>query len=70
MKKNDLHHQVANELGIVSGMVQLALRKLEPSVEDSAKSVRHCLERADAAVNRLKSLMEELRRQDSPDSQS
>jgi hypothetical protein len=65
MNKSDTHHQIANELGIAVGMVQLARRKLDESDGNTAQAFRHYLERADAALGRLKGLLEELKQQDS-----
>jgi hypothetical protein len=65
MNKSDAHHQIANELGIAIGMVQLAKRKLEEGEASAAPVFRHYLERADAALGRLKLLLEELKQQDS-----
>jgi site-specific recombinase len=64
MNKSDAHHQIANELGIAIGMVQLAKRKLEDGEASAAPAIPHYLERADAALGRLKLLLEELKQQD------
>lgn len=60
MNKQERAHQVANELGIVMGMIQLALRKMESidSNQDSG-SLRSYLERAQGALLRLKDLMDD-----------
>ncbi len=63
---NELHHQIANELGIAIGMVQLAMRKLESGGESHDPGLRHYLVRADVALGRLKPLLEDLKFPDGP----
>jgi len=54
---------MANELGIATGMTQLALRKVEDGIEGQDQ-LKHYLERAVSALSRLKESTDLLRAQE------
>ena len=65
MNKRELDHQIANELGIAMGMVQLALMRTQKA-ENQREMGQVCsyLEKAGVALARLKLLTEEARSSD------
>ena len=69
-KKNEIYHQIANDLGIAIGMVQLARKKAGLPGGETPQGVVHYLERADEALGRLKIVMQSLRDLDPDLSQS
>ena len=69
MKRAEIHHSIANEVGIAFGMTQLARQKISgsdhPSGVDKASASAY-LDKAIAALERLKGSVRELRDLDSP----
>jgi len=69
MKRAEIHHRIANEIGIAFGMAQLARQRISESGspgELDAASVSVYLDKAIAALERLKGSVRELRGLDSP----
>jgi hypothetical protein len=71
MSQRERDHQIANELGIAMGMVQLALMKIQKAdLQTEAGQVCGYLEKAGVALARLKLLTEEARRSDPEEKKS
>lgn len=69
MKRSEIHHRIANEVGIAFGMAQLARQRLSesgsPGGPDATSGAAY-LDKAIAALERLKGSVRELRELDSP----
>jgi hypothetical protein len=70
MNQDETHHQIANEVGIATGMVQLALRALETGEWGPETRLKHYLERANEALIRLPPLLKVFRTGGAGDSHS
>ena len=64
MSDRDLHHQLANEVGVALGMIQLAGQRLSLTQEMDAAlklSLKNYLDKAESALSKMKDTIKAMR---------